>query len=67
MVSLENNNRNAKYDTLSPFVFLFGLACERILIKTHSTESICVKGPKNILFAGASVHLSARKFHRLGQ
>ena len=27
----------------------------------HSIESRCVIGPKNILFAGASVHLSAQK------
>ena len=33
-----------------------------VLVKTHSTEGRCVIGPgKNILFAGTSVHLSARK------
>ena len=29
--------------------------------------SRCVIGLKDILFAGAFVHLSARKFYRLGQ
>ena len=37
--------------TLSLFVFIsFALACERIFIKTDSTESRCVIGPENILF-----------------
>ena len=35
--------------------------------KIHSTENRCIIGPENIIFAGASVHLSARKFDRLGQ
>ena len=51
-------------EILQPFFFLFffTLACERTFIKTHSTESKCVNGPENILFAGgASVHPSARK------
>ena len=33
----------------------------------HSIESRCVIGAENILFAGASVYFSARKFYRLGQ
>ena len=36
-----------------------------IFIKRHSTEGRCVTGPEDILFAGASVHRSARKFDRL--
>ena len=52
---------------LDPFVFFFALACERIFIKMHNIESSCVIGFENILFVGASVHLSARKFYRLGQ
>ena len=57
--------RNLK--PLSFFVFCFALACERVLIETIASESRCVIGPENILFAGASVHLSARKFYRPGQ
>ena len=34
--------------------------------KTHSIESRCVIGPENTLFAGVCMHLSARKFYRLG-
>ena len=49
------------------FVFFFALACDRIFIKTHTIESRCVIGAENRLFTGASVHLSARKFYRLGQ
>ena len=30
-------------------------------------SEVDVIGPENILFAGASVHLSARKLYRLGQ
>ena len=36
-----------------------------IIIKTHSIASRCVIGPENILFAGTSLHLKARKFYRL--
>ena len=35
--------------------------------KTHTALKVDVIGPENTLFAGASVHLSARKFDRLGQ
>ena len=48
--------RNLKPLSLS--VFLFTLTRERIFIKTHSTEIRWVVGPENILFAGATVHLS---------
>ena len=57
-MSLEN-------DLLKPgilLVFLFTLACERIFIKMHSTESRCVIKQENTLFAGASGHLSAGNF-----
>ena len=43
---------------LSLFVFFFAMTCERIFTKTDIIESRCVTGPENILFAGASVHLS---------
>ena len=40
-------------------------------VKGFSPKHIAVKvdaiGPENTLFAGVSVHLSARKFYRLGQ
>ena len=49
------------------FVLHFALACERIFIKMHSTETTWVIGPENILFADTSVQLSARKFYRLGK
>ena len=64
---LKKTPESAKFETLKPFRLLFALACERIFIKTHSVESRYVIGPENIQFAGASVHLSARKFYRLGQ
>ena len=49
MMSLEK--RAMKVQNLkpfSPFVFCFALACERMFIKTHSTESRCVIGPENM-------------------
>ena len=55
-MSLENDTKRAKFETLDP-----------IFIKTYSIEIRCVIGPEDILFAGASVHLSAWKFYRLGQ
>ena len=48
-------------------MFFFALACEMVFTKTHSTEGRCEIGPEkennnnHIQFAGASVHLSARK------
>ena len=57
--------RNLK--PLSLFVFFFALARERSFIKTYSIESRSLTGTENILFAGASAHLSAHKFYRLGQ
>ena len=37
------------------FRFFFTLACDRIFIKTHNTESRCVIELENILFARACV------------
>ena len=62
--------RPIKVRNLNPlrlFLFFFALAYEKIFIKTHSTENIFVIRPETILFWGASVHLSARRFFRLGQ
>ena len=67
MISLKKTTKVQKLNPLGLFVFIFAQARESIFIKTHSFESSCVIGPENILFAGASVHLSARKFYRLGQ
>ena len=59
--------QNLKPISLS--VFFFALAWERIFTKMHSIESICViqlTGLENILFVGASMHLSAQKYYMLG-
>ena len=64
---LKTTNKSAKFEILTSFCCCFALACERLCIKTHGIESRWVTGPENILFAGASVHLSARTFYRLGQ
>ena len=61
---LKKTNTSAKFESLQPFCFLFshwhvkGSSSKRIALKGDNY----VIGPKNILFAGASVHLSARKF-----
>jgi len=50
-------------ETLEPFCFL---VCNEFT-KTRSIKSKCVVvAPENQLFAGVSVHLSTRKFYRLG-
>ena len=64
MMSLETTNKRAKFETLKTlFVFFFvkGFSPKRTAL------IIDVTGPENILPAGTSVHLSARKFYRLGQ
>ena len=66
-VHLKTTSKSIKLKTIEPLAFFVALACERIFIKTHSTESRCAIGPENILFAGASMHLSARTFYRQGQ
>ena len=48
------------------FLFVLALACKWIFIKTHSIQIRFATGPKKILFAGACVHFSARKFYGLG-
>ena len=66
MVSFEKKVPNLK--PLSFLVFFFALAHGRISIKMHSTENrIDVTGPENMLFAGVSLHHSARTFYRPGQ
>ena len=68
MMPLKKENKSADFETLLRlFVFLFAQACEKIFIKTQCFESRRAIGPENILFAGASVHLSARKVDRLEQ
>ena len=60
-------NKRAKFETPKPFCLLFcNDMWKDFIIKTHSFESRCVIGPENILFAGASVPLSARQFYRPG-
>ena len=53
--------------TTNKTLFLTRIWKDFPLKKTHSIKSRCVIGPKYILFAGASVHLSAQKFYMLGQ
>ena len=59
-------NENAKFEIFKHFFLFFPLACERLFIQTHSIEGRCFTGPGNILFADASVHLSARTFLQVG-
>ena len=61
--------RPIKVQNLKPLtvsVVFFALSCERIFIETYSIETRFYRSG-NILFAGASVHLSARKMYSLGQ
>ena len=64
---LKTTHESAQFETFKPFCFLFGAGRWKDFHTTHSTESRCVIGPENTLFAGVCMHLSARKFYRLGQ
>ena len=55
------------FKSLTVTVLFIALACERIFIETYSIDlRVDIIGPENILSAGASLHLSARKLYRLG-
>ena len=56
--------QNLKPLTVS--VSFFALSCERIFIETQALKADVIE-VENTLFAGAFVHLSARKFYWLGQ
>jgi len=67
---LKTTNKSAKFETLNGFCLL--LSVSHCHVKGFSSKRIALKadvitGPENVLFAGVSVHLSARKFYRLGQ
>ena len=62
-MSLENDHYRGKLQILKRFCFCLRITCEMVCIKPHRIESRL----ENILFAGVCLHLSARKFYRLGQ
>ena len=64
---LKTTNKSRKFEVLKPFCMFFALACERILIKTHTIEIRFVIGAGNALFSGAYLHCSAWKLYVLGQ
>ena len=64
---LKTTNKSAKSETLTPFGLLFRTGTWKNFHQMHNTERRCAIGPENILFAGVSVDLSARKFYRLRQ
>ena len=70
-MSLENARKSAKFKNRKPFLFCFLFCFLHWYVKGFSSKRITLKvdvtGPENILFAGASVHLSARKFDRRQQ
>ena len=66
-MSVENDNNSLKFDMKSLCILFAELACERIFIETHSNESRFVREPENTLLVGVYAHLSAGKFHWLGQ
>ena len=67
MMSLENDQQKVRnLKSFQPFLSPFshwhveGLSTQRVTLKADVT------GPENMLLAGMSLHLSARKFYRLG-
>ena len=69
---LKTIHKSAQFETLKLFSFLFFcLFFLHLHVKGFSSKRTALKvgvaGPENVLFGGASVHLLARKFYRLGQ
>ena len=63
---LKATNKTGKSESILCLLFGTGMSVEGFSSKRIALK-IDVIGPENILFAGASVHLSAGKFYRLGQ
>ena len=61
MVNNNNNKNNNSSDKKKEVHTFTPVVVEAIALKED------VIGPENMLFAGAFVHRSARKFYRLGQ
>ena len=59
----------AAYERLTNDVYVHGSVSLALAMAQETGIALKedVTGPENILFAGASVHLSARKSYRLGQ
>jgi len=66
---MKTTNKSAKFEEEEKEAFLS--SSSHWHVKGSSPKRIALKvdvtGPENILFAGVSVHHSARKFYRLGQ
>ena len=69
LCNLKMTNKSAKLENIHPYCFFvfFSPGCGKIFIKTHSIENRYDIRPENILFAGARVHISGRKFYMLQQ
>ena len=59
----KTTTKRAKFETLNCFCLLLFLHWDvKGVSSKHTALKVDVIGPQNILFAGASVHLSARNF-----
>ena len=67
IISLENDSSKCKI--WNPLAFLSSFSHFRVkgLLSKGIILNVNVIGPDNILFAGASMHVSVRKMYRLGQ
>ena len=64
---LKTSDKRAKLEILNCFCLIFSDCYVKGFSSKHIPLKVDVLGAENILFACASVHLSARKFYRLGQ
>ena len=64
---LKTTNNSAKFEILKPSCLLFSHWRLKGFSSVHIVLKITVTGPENLLFAGASVRLTALKFYRLWQ
>ena len=67
MMSFENFNKCAKFETFKRFCLLYLHWHVKVFSLKCTALKVDVIGPENIMFAGTSVQFSAPKFYRLGQ
>ena len=60
-------SKSVKFETLNCFCLYFSHCHVKGFSSKLKALKVDVMGAENILFAGASLHLSARKYYRLGK
>ena len=63
---LKTTSQSTQFETHNCFSCLFGTGMKKGFSSKRTSLKVDFTGPENILFAGASVHLSAGKFYSEG-